>query len=135
MQAAGVRPAGLPRRTRNDDERDAKRRYDGVKGSAVNPVLREGNSDGRAPKAVSVRPKAPAQHGSVVIRFEVHVAHMVERLLRIEKSHTVAEATDVRIVFNGADGTTKEMKGAFTLQSGKYRRRRDGCGAVESVCP
>ncbi len=121
LQAAGYGLPDYPEEPANDDERDAKRRYDGVKGSAVNPVLREGNSDRRAPKAVKAyAQKHPHSMGAWSSDSKSHVAHMDGGdFYGSEKSHTVAEATDVRIVFNGADGTTKEMKGAFTLQSGE----------------
>jgi len=121
LQAAGYGLPDYPEEPANDDERDAKRRYDGVKGSAVNPVLREGNSDRRAPKAVKAyAQKHPHSMGAWSSDSKSHVAHMDGGdFYGSEKSHTVAEATDVRIVFNGTDGNTKEMKGAFPLQSGE----------------
>lgn len=121
LQAAGYALPDYPEEPATDDERDAKRRYDGVKGSAVNPVLREGNSDRRAPKAVKAyAQKHPHSMGAWSSDSKSHVAHMDGGdFYGSEKSHTVADATDVRIVFNGADGTTKEMKGAFPLQSGE----------------
>jgi isocitrate dehydrogenase len=121
LQAADYALPDYPEEPANDDERDAKRRYDGVKGSAVNPVLREGNSDRRAPKAVKAyAQKHPHSMGAWSSDSKSHVAHMDEGdFYGSEKSHTVAEATDVRILFNGTDGTTKEMKGAFPLQSGE----------------
>ncbi len=121
LQAAGYALPDYPEEPTSDDERDAKRRYDGVKGSAVNPVLREGNSDRRAPKAVKAyAQKHPHSMGAWSSDSKSHVAHMEGGdFYGSEKSHTVAEATDVRIVFKGADGTTQEMKGAFPLQSGE----------------
>ena len=121
LQAAGYGLPNYPEEPANDDERDAKRRYDGVKGSAVNPVLREGNSDRRAPKAVKAyAQKHPHSMGAWSSDSKSHVAHMEGGdFYGSEKSHTVADATDVRIVFKGADGTAKEMKGAFPLQSGE----------------
>ena len=121
LQAAGYALPDYPEEPTSDDERDAKRRYDGVKGSAVNPVLREGNSDRRAPKAVKAyAQKHPHSMGAWSSDSKSHVAHMDGGdFYGSEKSHTVAEATDVRIVFKGADGTTQEMKGAFPLQSGE----------------
>ena len=121
LQAAGYALPDYPEEPASDDERDAKRRYDGVKGSAVNPVLREGNSDRRAPKAVKAyAQKHPHSMGAWSSDSKSHVAHMDGGdFYGSEKSHTVAEGTDVRIVFKGADGTTQEMKGAFPLQSGE----------------
>lgn len=121
LQAAGYALPNYPEEPANDGERDTKRRYDGVKGSAVNPILREGNSDRRAPKAVKAyAQKHPHSMGAWSSDSKSHVAHMDEGdFYGSEKSHTVAEATDVRIMFNGADGTTKEMKSAFPLQLGE----------------
>jgi isocitrate dehydrogenase len=121
LQAAGYALPDYPEEPASDDERDAKRRYDGVKGSAVNPVLREGNSDRRAPKAVKAyAQKHPHSMGAWSSDSKSHVAHMDGGdFYGSEKSHTIAEGTDVRIVFKGADGTTQEMKGAFSLQSGE----------------
>ena len=121
LQAAGYALPNYPEEPANDDERDVKRRYDGVKGSAVNPILREGNSDRRAPKVVKAyAQKHPHSMGAWSSDSKSHVAHMTGGdFYGSEKSHTVAEATDVRIMFNGADGTTKEMKGAFPLQLGE----------------
>ena len=77
LQAAGYALPDYPEEPANDDERDAKRRYDGVKGSAVNPVLREGNSDRRAPKAVKAyAQKHPHSMGAWSSDSKSHVAHM-----------------------------------------------------------
>ncbi|MBN30819.1 MAG: isocitrate dehydrogenase (NADP(+)) [Crocinitomicaceae bacterium] len=121
MQAAGYALPDYPEEASNDDEHDAKRRYDRVKGSAVNPVLREGNSDRRAPKAVKAyAQKHPHSMGAWTSASKSHVAHMDGGdFYSSEKSHTIVEATDVRIVYKGFDGTTLEMKSAFPLQTGE----------------
>lgn len=121
LQALGYALPDYPEEPSNDDERDAKRRYDGVKGSAVNPVLREGNSDRRAPKAVKAyAQKHPHSMGAWSADSQSHVAHMDGGdFYGSEKSHTVAEATEVRLVFKGTNGEEREMKGAFPLQSGE----------------
>ena len=121
LQAVGYLLPDYPEEPANEDERDAKRRYDSVKGSAVNPVLREGNSDRRAPKAVKAyAQKHPHSMGAWSSDSKSHVAHMNGGdFYGSEKSHTVATAGDVRIVFNGSDGTTQEMKDAFPLQTGE----------------
>jgi isocitrate dehydrogenase len=121
LQAAGYALPDYPEDPTTDDERDAKRRFDSVKGSAVNPVLREGNSDRRAPKAVKAYArKHPHSMGAWSADSKTHVAHMEGGdFYGSEKSHTVAEATDVRLVFAGADGSEREMKGAFALQAGE----------------
>ena len=121
LQAAGYALPDYPEDPTTDDERDAKRRFDSVKGSAVNPVLREGNSDRRAPKAVKAYArKHPHSMGAWSADSKTHVAHMEGGdFYGSEKSHTVAEATNVRLVFAGADGSEREMKGAFALQAGE----------------
>jgi isocitrate dehydrogenase len=63
LQQHGLRAAGLSRRSETDEERDVRARYDKVMGSAVNPVLREGNSDRRAPPRSRTTPGPPAPHG------------------------------------------------------------------------
>ncbi|MAI22441.1 MAG: isocitrate dehydrogenase (NADP(+)) [Crocinitomicaceae bacterium] len=121
LQAAGYALPDYPEEPMDDHERDSKRRYDGVKGSAVNPVLREGNSDRRAPKAVKAyAQKHPHSMGAWSSDSTSHVAHMDEGdFYGSEKSRTVTAATDVRIVFKGVDGSRQEMKGAFPLQAGE----------------
>ena len=121
LQALGFALPDYPEEPANEDERDAKRRYDGVKGSAVNPVLREGNSDRRAPKAVKAyAQKHPHSMGAWSAASQSHVAHMDGGdFYGSEKSLTVTDATDVRLVYKGTDGAERELKGAFPLQSGE----------------
>lgn len=121
LQALGFALPDYPEEPANEDERDAKRRYDGVKGSAVNPVLREGNSDRRAPKAVKAyAQKHPHSMGAWSAASQSHVAHMDGGdFYGSEKSLTVSDATEVRLVFKGTDGAERELKGAFPLQSGE----------------
>lgn len=70
LQAKGYNLPDYPDEPKNDTETEIKARYDKVKGSAVNPVLREGNSDRRAPKAVkNYAKKKPTQYGGLVSRF------------------------------------------------------------------
>ncbi len=76
LQAHGYTVPDYPEVPANDAEKDAKSRYDKVKGSAVNPVLREGNSDRRAPRAVKDYARAhPAFHGQMGVHFEDHRRH------------------------------------------------------------
>lgn len=121
LQALGYVLPDYPEEPSTDEERDAKRRYDSVKGSAVNPVLREGNSDRRAPKAVKAyAQKHPHSMGAWSSDSQSHVAHMSGGdFYGSEKSHTVTEATEVRLVFKSANGDEHEMKGAFPLQAGE----------------
>src|SRR5690606_28804163 len=92
----------------NDEGRDVRARYDRVKGSAVNPVLREGNADRRAPSSVKAFARNhPHSMGEWSADSKSHVAHMTAGDLRSnEVSHTVTEANagDARIELVGQDG-------------------------------
>ncbi|MEQ1858574.1 MAG: NADP-dependent isocitrate dehydrogenase [Chthoniobacteraceae bacterium] len=103
------------------DYADAATRYDKVKGSAVNPVLREGNSDRRAPKAVKeYARKHPHSMGAWSADSKTRVATMgKDDFFSNEKSVTVAAATEVKIEFVGADGATKALKEKTPLKAGE----------------
>ncbi len=105
----------------SDAEREIKARYDRVKGSAVNPVLREGNSDRRAPKAVKeYARKHPHAMGAWSPQSRTSVASMSQDdFYANERSVTVPAATSVRIVFAGADGTTTVLKDQTALKAGE----------------
>ena len=96
-------------------------RYDRVKGSAVNPVLREGNSDRRAPKAVKAYArKNPHSMGAWAPDSKTSVATMGARdFFSNEKSVVVPVATDVKIEFIGADGAVKVLKEKTPLKAGE----------------
>ena len=105
-----------------DAERDARARYDRVKGSAVNPVLREGNSDRRAPKAVKDYARAnPHRLGAWEADSPAHVASMTEGDFRgNERSVTVADATTVRIeLVPEGGGDTRTLKDGLELEAGE----------------
>src|SRR5437764_1065422 len=99
LQAHGYAVPNYPEVPQNDAEKDAKARYDKIKGSAVNPVLREGNSDRRAPKAVKeYARKHPHSMGAWSRDSKTNVATMSQDdFFANEKSVTVASATTVRI--------------------------------------
>ena len=78
LQAQGYKLPDYPDSPANDTERDVKARYDKVKGSAVNPVLREGNSDRRAAVGQELRPQAPHKMGAWAADSKSHVSHMNE---------------------------------------------------------
>ncbi|MEO7199903.1 MAG: NADP-dependent isocitrate dehydrogenase, partial [Dokdonella sp.] len=104
-----------------DAERDAKARYDRVKGSAVNPVLREGNSDRRAPLSVKnyVR-KHPHRMGAWSVDSQTHVAHMDGGdFYGSEQSVLIDHAGSVRIELIGKDGSTTVLKAKTALQQGE----------------
>ncbi|PQJ27484.1 NADP-dependent isocitrate dehydrogenase [Rubritalea profundi] len=100
---------------------DAEERYGKIKGSAVNPVLREGNSDRRAPKAVKNYAKAnPHRMGAWSKDSKTHVATMsAGDFFSNEKSVTVTEATDVKIVHTAADATETVLKASTPLLAGE----------------
>ncbi|MCK5942852.1 MAG: NADP-dependent isocitrate dehydrogenase, partial [Planctomycetes bacterium] len=121
LQDKGYALPDYPEEPTTDAERDAKARYDRVKGSAVNPVLREGNSDRRAPAAVKAYArKHPHRMGKWTADNKAHVASMSEGDFRgNEKSVTVAAATEVTIEHVAKDGTTTRLKGPIAIEAGE----------------
>ena len=121
LQSLGFALPNYPEEPSSDSERDAKSRYDSVKGSAVNPVLREGNSDRRAPKAVKAYArKHPHSMGEWSSDSKSHVAHMSSGdFYGSEKSSTVQDATEVKIIFKGTDDQEQTLKTFFPIQSGE----------------
>ena len=121
LQAHGFALPDYPEVPKTDAEKDAKARYDRVKGSAVNPVLREGNSDRRAPKAVKeYARKHPHSMGKWAADSKTNVATMGQNdFFSNEKSVTVTAATDVRIEFVAADGKVTVLKDKTPLKAGE----------------
>ncbi|MEO7035914.1 MAG: NADP-dependent isocitrate dehydrogenase [Polyangiaceae bacterium] len=121
LQAHGYAVPDYPEVPKNDAEKDAKARYDKVKGSAVNPVLREGNSDRRAPKAVKdYARKHPHSMGKWAADSKTTVSTMAkDDFFSNEKSVTVAAATDVKIEFVAADGKVTVLKEKTPLKAGE----------------
>ena len=121
LQSQGYKVPDYPEDPKNDAEKEIKARYGKVLGSAVNPVLREGNSDRRA--ALSVKNfarKHPHRMGKWSSDSKTHVAHMTAGdFYGSEKSVTVSEAGPVRIEFVGADGKTTVLKEKTTLKAGE----------------
>lgn len=105
----------------NDDDKDIKSRYDKIKGSAVNPVLREGNSDRRAPRAVkNYAKKNPHSMGKWSSDSRTHVATMDHGDFKSnEKSRTVKNATDIKIELVQNDGETIFLKEKIALLAGE----------------
>jgi isocitrate dehydrogenase len=121
LQGQGYAIPDYPEEPATDEQRDIRARYDAVKGSAVNPVLREGNSDRRAPASVKafVR-KHPHAMGAWSSDSKTHVATMDGGDFRsTERSVTVAEPTDVRIEHVAADGTVTVLKASVPLLAGE----------------
>jgi isocitrate dehydrogenase len=121
LQAKGYALPDYPETPKTDAEKDAKARYDRVKGSAVNPVLREGNSDRRAPKAVKdYAKKHPHSMGAWSPASKTSVATMGrDDFFSNEKSVTVPAATTVRIEHVDADGVVTVLKEKTTLKAGE----------------
>ena len=112
LQDKGFALPDYPDEPNNDAERDIKARYDRVKGSAVNPVLRQGNSDRRAPASVKdYARKHPHKMGAWSRDSKTHVAHMhAGDFYGSEKSATLAKAGSLKIVLDGADGKQRVLK-------------------------
>ena len=121
LQAKGYKLPAYPEAPTTDAEKEIKARYSKVMGSAVNPVLREGNSDRRAPKAVKeYARKHPHSMGAWSPTSKTNVATMGKYdFFANEKSVTVPAATTVRIEFVGADGSTTILKDKTPLKAGE----------------
>lgn len=121
LQDKGYNLPNYPDSPANELESEIKASYDKIKGSAVNPVLREGNSDRRAPKAVkNFAKKNPHSMGSWSKDSKTAVATMDGGDFKSnEKSVTINKATSIKIVLNSNDGSQKELKGNLNLQAGE----------------
>jgi isocitrate dehydrogenase len=121
LQAKGYALPDYPEEPGNDEERAIQATYDKVKGSAVNPVLREGNSDRRAPKAVKeYARKNPHRMGAWADGSKTHVATMnAGDFCHNEKSVTLDSPTTVRIEHVAAEGSTTVLKDGISLQAGE----------------
>jgi isocitrate dehydrogenase len=121
LQLHGYAIPNFPEDPQNDAEKEIKAKYSKVLGSAVNPVLREGNSDRRAPKAVKNFAKAnPHSMGAWSVNSKTKVASMESGdFYGSEKSVTLSDATDVKIEFVAKDGSTTVLKASTPLKSGE----------------
>lgn len=121
LKAKGYDLPDYPEEPKNDAEKDIQTRYDRIKGSAVNPVLREGNSDRRAPASVkSYARKNPHSMGAWSSESKSHVASMSDGdFFSSEQSTTVPAATSVRIEHKAADGAVSVLKEGIALQAGE----------------
>ena len=121
LQSKGYKLPNYPDEPKTDEEKEIKARYDKIKGSAVNPVLREGNSDRRAPKAVKEYAKNnPHSMGAWSATSRTAVVTMgKEDFFSNEQSVTVPEATNVRIELVSADGNVTVLKEKTALKAGE----------------
>jgi len=121
LQAQGYALPNYPENAQTEEEKSIKAKYGKVLGSAVNPVLREGNSDRRAPKAVKNYAKVnPHSMGAWSADSKTRVASMSEGdFYGSEKSVTIAEASQFKIEFVDANGAVTELKGLANLKAGE----------------
>ena len=121
LQAKGHAVPDYPEDPQTAEQKAARTAYDAVKGSAVNPVLREGNSDRRAPASVKSYARShPHSMGAWSPDSRSHVATMAEGDFRqTETSVTVVEATTLRIEHRAADGTTTVLKDGLAILAGE----------------
>ncbi|BCV49801.1 NADP-dependent isocitrate dehydrogenase [Shewanella algae] len=121
LQSKGYDLPDYPAEAKTDEEREIKARYDKIKGSAVNPVLREGNSDRRAPTSVkNYARKHPHSMGAWSKDSKSHVAHMQQGdFYGSEQSVTLKEADTVSIVLEQNDGGQLVLKQGLKLLAGE----------------
>ncbi|AOP46952.1 NADP-dependent isocitrate dehydrogenase [Streptomyces lydicus] len=121
LQEQGYALPAYPDDPKTDEERDIRARYDKVKGSAVNPVLREGNSDRRAPASVKNYAKAhPHRMGEWTAHSKTNVAHMDNDDFRsTEKSAVISRKGSLRIELKGDDGSTTVLRESVPVLDGE----------------
>ncbi|MGK5630971.1 NADP-dependent isocitrate dehydrogenase [Streptomyces sp. URMC 123] len=121
LQQQGYALPDYPDDPKTDEERDIRARYDKVKGSAVNPVLREGNSDRRAPASVKNYAKThPHRMGAWTPESKTNVATMGQNDFRsTEKSVVIAEDGTLRIELVGDDGSTTVLRDSVPVLAGE----------------
>ncbi|MDX2560833.1 NADP-dependent isocitrate dehydrogenase [Streptomyces sp. TX20-6-3] len=121
LQAQGYALPDYPDDPKTDQDKDVRARYDKIKGSAVNPVLREGNSDRRAPGSVKNYAKNhPHRMGAWTPESKTNVATMGENdFASTEKSVVVTKDDTLRFEFTAADGTTSELREPLKVIAGE----------------
>ncbi len=121
LQGKGYPLPEFPDAPQGDGEKDVRARYGKAMGSAVNPVLREGNSDRRAPKAVKAYAKKhPHRMGKWDAGSKSHVAHMTAGdFYGSEQSYTMVNAGPVRIEYTSVTGSSFPLRGPVMLQAGE----------------
>ncbi|MEP4036355.1 NADP-dependent isocitrate dehydrogenase [Pseudophaeobacter sp.] len=122
LQAQGYDIPSYPEEPATDAEKDARARYDGLKGSAVNPVLREGNSDRRAARAVkNYAQNNPHSMGAWVADSKTKVSSMPGNDFyanEVSATITAAQAGNAKIEFVGKDGSVSVLKDGWPLEAG-----------------
>ena len=122
LQSKGFALPDYPEAPKSDEEKAVRAKYDAIKGSAVNPVLREGNSDRRAARAVkNFAQKNPHSMGTWDAQSKTKVSSMSGHDFRaneVSATITAAQAGDARIEFEAADGSITVLKDAWPLEAG-----------------
>ena len=122
LQAQGYNIPAYPEEPQTDEEKSIRARYDGIKGSAVNPVLREGNSDRRAAKAVkNYAQNNPHSMGAWVSDSKTKVSSMPGNDFyanEVSATITAEQAGDAKIEFVGKDGSVSVLKDGWPLEAG-----------------
>ncbi|MBV9605360.1 MAG: NADP-dependent isocitrate dehydrogenase [Solirubrobacterales bacterium] len=121
LQGKGYDIPDYPDEPGDDEQRDIRSRYDKVKGSAVNPVLRQGNSDRRAPASVKEYARQhPHSMGDWSHESKSHVSTMsADDFRSTERSHTLEREDKVRIEYVDADGKTTVLKDGIAVKAGE----------------
>lgn len=121
LQSKGFALPNYPDEPSTDNERDIRTRYDKIKGSAVNPVLRQGNSDRRAPASVKAYARNhPHRMGQWAADSKTHVAHMeAGDFYGSEKSATLNKAGSLKITLEGVDGNSQILKESVQVTEGE----------------
>ncbi|CAM5236858.1 NADP-dependent isocitrate dehydrogenase [Streptomyces tanashiensis] len=121
LQAQGYALPDYPDDPKTDQDKDVRARYDKIKGSAVNPVLREGNSDRRAPGSVKNYAKThPHRMGAWTPESKTNVATMSENdFASTEKSTVLTKDDTLRFEFTAADGTVSELREPLKVIAGE----------------
>jgi isocitrate dehydrogenase len=121
LQAKGFALPDYPDAPADEAQRDVRTRYDKVKGSAVNPVLRQGNSDRRAPASVKdYARKHPHRMGAWSHDSKTHVAHMdADDFYGSEESVTLEQAGALTITLHGADGKARVLREGIRVKAGE----------------
>jgi isocitrate dehydrogenase len=121
LQSQGYALPDYPEEPKTEEEKNIKSKYDKIKGSAVNPVLREGNSDRRAPLAVkNYARQHPHSMGAWTADSDTHVDSMTAGdFYGSEKSLTLDQATQLTITLQGNDGKTEVLKSGLKVQEGE----------------
>ncbi|MGM9402320.1 NADP-dependent isocitrate dehydrogenase [Aliiroseovarius sp. KMU-71] len=122
LQGQGYNIPSYPEDPQTDDEKAIRARYDGIKGSAVNPVLREGNSDRRSARAVkNFAQNNPHSMGAWESSSKTKVSSMPGNDFyanEVSATITAAQAGDAKIEFVGKDGSTTVLKDGWSLEEG-----------------